>query len=143
MFAAGADYYGVSDLMGFVDDTHKFESRYDDWLIGPLPESAELRLQRSPINHADKIRAPVIILQGLEDKVVPPLQSELVVDALAANGIPHAYLAFEGEQHGFRKAETLQRAAEAELSFYAQVFGFELGDPIEPVQITRGTAGSP
>jgi len=85
----------------------------------------------------------VIILQGLEDKVVPPSQSELVVAALERNGIRHTYIGFEGEQHGFRKAETLKRAAEAELSFYAQVFGFELGDPIEPVQITRGTAGSP
>jgi dipeptidyl aminopeptidase/acylaminoacyl peptidase len=143
VFAAGADYYGVSDLSGFVDDTHKFESRYNDWLVGPWPEAAELWRERSPINHADKIRAPVIILQGLEDKVVPPSQSDVVVKALEANGIPHAYLAFEGEQHGFRKADSLQRAAEAELSFYAQVFDFELGDPLAPVAITTGTAGSP
>jgi dipeptidyl aminopeptidase/acylaminoacyl peptidase len=143
VFAAGADYYGVSDLSGFVDDTHKFESRYNDWLVGPWPEAAELWRERSPINHADKIRAPVIILQGLEDKVVPPSQSDVVVKALERNGVAHAYLAFEGEQHGFRKADSLRRAAEAELSFYAQVFGFELGDAITPVEITTETARSP
>jgi dipeptidyl aminopeptidase/acylaminoacyl peptidase len=136
VFAAGADYFGVSDLSGFVDDTHKFESRYNDWLVGPWPEAAELWRERSPINHADRIRSPVIVLQGLEDKVVPPSQSEVVVKALADNGIPHAYIAFEGEQHGFRRADSLKRAAEAEISFYAQVLGFELGDPIEPVEIT-------
>ena len=104
VFAAGADYFGVSDLMGFVDDTHKFESRYNDWLVGPWPEAEELWRERSPVNFADRIRAPVIILQGLEDAVVPPSQSEIVVEALRANGVPFAYLAFEGEQHGFRKA---------------------------------------
>ncbi len=123
MFAAGADYYGVSDLSGFVDDTHKFESRYNDWLVGPWPESADLWRERSPINHADRIRAPVIVLQGLEDKVVPPSQSEVIVEALRRNGIKHAYIGFEGEQHGFRKAENLRRAAEAELAFYREVFG--------------------
>jgi dipeptidyl aminopeptidase/acylaminoacyl peptidase len=137
VFAAGADYYGVSDLSGFVDDTHKFESRYNDWLVGPWPEAAELWRERSPINHAGKIRAPVIILQGLEDKVVPPSQSDAVVKALEGNGVPYAYLAFEGEQHGFRKAATLQRAAEAELSFYAQVFGLELADPVFCVDIVQ------
>ena len=107
---------------GFVDDTHKFESRYNDWLVGPWPETADLWRERSPINHADKIRAPVIVLQGLEDKVVPPSQSEKIVEALARNGIRHEYIAFEGEQHGFRKAENLRRAAEAELAFYLEVF---------------------
>jgi dipeptidyl aminopeptidase/acylaminoacyl peptidase len=125
VFAAGADYYGVSDLTGFVDDTHKFESRYNDWLVGPWPEAAEEWRARSPINHADKIRAPVIVIQGLEDKVVPPSQSEKIVAALERNGIHHEYLAFEGEQHGFRKAENLKRAAEAELAFYLEVFGIE------------------
>ena len=110
-------------LTGFVDDTHKFESRYNDWLVGPWPETADLWRERSPINHVDKIRAPVIVLQGLEDKVVPPSQSEMIVEALARNGIRHEYLAFEGEQHGFRKAENLRRAAEAELAFYLDVFG--------------------
>ena len=121
VFAAGADYFGVTDLTGFVDDTHKFESRYNDWLVGPWPETADLWRERSPINHVDKIRAPVIVLQGLEDKVVPPSQSEKIVEALARNGIRHEYLAFEGEQHGFRKAENLRRAAEAELAFYLEV----------------------
>ena len=123
VFAAGADYFGVTDLTGFVDDTHKFESRYNDWLVGPWPETADLWRERSPINHVDKIRAPVIVLQGLEDKVVPPSQSVKIVEALARNGIRHEYLAFEGEQHGFRKAENLRRAAEAELAFYLDVFG--------------------
>jgi dipeptidyl aminopeptidase/acylaminoacyl peptidase len=135
VFAAGADYFGVSDLLGFVDDTHKFESRYNDWLVGPWPEAEALWRERSPVNFADRIRAPIIILQGLEDAVVPPQQSEVVVDALRANRVPFAYLAFEGEQHGFRKAETLERAIEAELSFYAQVLGFEPAGDIEPVPI--------
>jgi dipeptidyl aminopeptidase/acylaminoacyl peptidase len=135
VFAAGADYYGVSDLMGFIDDTHKFESRYNDWLVGPWPEAADLWRERSPVNFADRIRAPIIILQGLEDAVVPPSQSEIVVAALRKNRVPFAYLAFEGEQHGFRKASTLKRAIEAELSFYAQVLGFELAEGIEPVPI--------
>ena len=104
-------------------------------LVGPWPESADLWHERSPINHVDRIRAPVIVLQGLEDKVVPPSQSELVVAALARKGIPHAYIGFEGEQHGFRKAENIKRAIEAELSFYGQVFGFEPADDIEPVQL--------
>ena len=122
VFAAGADYYGVSDLMGFVDDTHKFESRYNDWLVGPWPETADLWRERSPINHADKIRAPVIVLQGLEDKVVPPSQSEKIVEALKRNGVRCEYIGFEGEQHGFRKAENLKRAVEAELAFYLEIF---------------------
>jgi dipeptidyl aminopeptidase/acylaminoacyl peptidase len=135
VFAAGADYYGVSDLTGFVDDTHKFESRYNDWLVGPWPEAAELWRERSPVNFADRIRAPVIILQGLEDAIVPSSQSDIVVAALRSNHVPYTYLAFEGEQHGFRKASTLKRAAEAELSFYGQVLGFEPADGIERVPI--------
>jgi dipeptidyl aminopeptidase/acylaminoacyl peptidase len=135
VFAAGADYYGVSDLTGFVDSTHKFESRYNDWLVGPWPEAADLWRERSPVNFADRMRAPVIILQGLEDAIVPPSQSDIVVAALRSNHVPHAYLAFEGEQHGFRKASTLKRAAEAELSFYGQVLGFVPADGIEPVTI--------
>jgi dipeptidyl aminopeptidase/acylaminoacyl peptidase len=140
VFAAGADYFGVSDLLGFVDDTHKFESRYNDWLVGPWPEAAELWRERSPVNFADRIRAPIIILQGLEDAVVPPSQSEVVVRALRENRVPFAYLAFEGEQHGFRKAATLRRAVEAELSFYAQVLGFAHPEGIEPVAIEGRSA---
>ena len=114
VFAAGADYFGVSDLSVFAEDTHKFESRYIDWLVGPET--------RAPIDHVDALRAPVIVLQGLEDRVVPPSQSEVVVEALARNGIKHAYLTFEGEQHGFRKADSIARAADAELAFYLEVF---------------------
>ncbi|HEY6886923.1 MAG TPA: prolyl oligopeptidase family serine peptidase [Solirubrobacter sp.] len=135
VFAAGADYYGVSDLLGFVDSTHKFESRYNDWLVGPWPEAEALWRERSPVNFADRIRAPVIILQGLEDAVVPPSQSDVIVAALRANHVPFTYLAFEGEQHGFRKASTLKRAAEAELAFYGQVLGFVPADGVEPVSI--------
>ena len=132
VFSAGADYFGVSSLVGFNEDTHKFESRYVDSLVG---RSEELLRERSPITHADRIRAPVIVLQGLEDEVVPPSQSEVIIEALARNGVPHAYITFPGEQHGFRKAENIKRAIEAELSFYGQVFGFEPADDIEQVQL--------
>jgi len=136
-FAAGASYYGISDLEPFATgDTHKFESRYEHTLVGPFPEAIDVYRARSPIHFVDMISCPMILLQGDEDEVVPPAQSEVMVEALAAKGIPHAYLLFRGEQHGFRKAETIRRAAEAELSFYAQILGFELGDPIEPVAIT-------
>jgi len=134
-FAAGASYYGVADAETMAADTHKFESRYLDRLIGPYPEARDVYRERSPIHFADRIRAPVILFQGLEDEVVPPDQAETMVAALRENGVPHAYLAFEGEQHGFRKAETVIRCLEAELSFYAQVFGFEPADDIEPVAI--------
>ena len=137
VFAAGADYFGVSDLMGFVDDTHKFESRYNDWLVGPWPEAEALWRERSPVNFADRIRAPIIILQGLEDAIVPPSQSEVVVKALRENRVPFAYLTFEGEQHGFRKASSLKRAVEAELSFYAQVLGFEPAGDIPRLMIVN------
>jgi dipeptidyl aminopeptidase/acylaminoacyl peptidase len=115
VFAAGSDHYGVADLSGFAADTHKFESRYLDWLVTPAT--------RSPADHADDIRVPVIVLQGEEDRVVPPSQSERIVAALARNGIPHVYLTFPGEQHGFRRAETIQRVMEAELAFYTEVLG--------------------
>ena len=137
VFAAGADHFGVADLSGFMDDTHKFESRYNDWLVGSLPEAEGLWHERSPVNHADAIRAPVIVLQGLEDRVVPPSQSERIVAALERNGVPHAYLTFEGEQHGFRRAETVRRVMDAQLSFYAQVLGFEPADEVEPVELMR------
>jgi dipeptidyl aminopeptidase/acylaminoacyl peptidase len=134
-FATGASYYGVGDLGALARDTHKFESRYLDGLVGPWPEAEAVYRERSPLHHADDIDVPLLVLQGLEDEVVPPNQSELIVDALRRNGVPVAYLAFEGEQHGFRKAETIIRATEAELSFYGQVFGFEPGGDIEPVVI--------
>ena len=125
VFKAGASYYGVGDLRALDADTHKFESRYTTDLLAPMPERERLYLERSPINAADRISCPVIFFQGLDDKVVPPTQSEQMVAALRAQGVPVAYLAFEGEGHGFRRKETQQRALEAELSFYAQVFGFE------------------
>jgi len=132
-FKAGASHYGVADLSALAADTHKFESRYLDGLVGPYPEAAATYDERSPIHHTDGFSAPLIVLQGSEDEVVPPSQAEMIVDALAAKGIPHAYLLFDGEQHGFRKAENIVRALEAELWFYGQVFGFAPADPIEPV----------
>ena len=134
-FAAGASYYGVSDLKALTEETHKFESHYLDRLVGPYPEQKDLYRERSPLYHADEISCPVIFLQGAEDQVVPPDQAELMADALREKGLPVAYLLFEGEQHGFRRAKTIQRALEAELSFYAQVLGFEPAEHTEPVDI--------
>jgi dipeptidyl aminopeptidase/acylaminoacyl peptidase len=134
-FSAGASYYGVSDLAALAQDTHKFESRYLDQLIGPYPERKDVYEQRSPIHHSNRLECPVILFQGLEDKVVPPSQAQLMVDALRAKGLPVAYVAFEGEQHGFRKAENIKRALDGEFYFYARMFGFEPADVIEPVNI--------
>jgi dipeptidyl aminopeptidase/acylaminoacyl peptidase len=139
-FAAGASYYGVAELIAFAADTHDFESRYIDGLVGTLPEDRDVYVERAPLSHVDQLSCPVLLLQGLEDKVVPPSQAELFAAALAKKGIPHAYLAFAGEQHGFRKQETVVAALEAELSFYGQVFGFEPpGVPVLP--LTRGQEG--
>ena len=137
VFAAGASLYGVVDLAALATDTHKFEARYLDGLVGPWPEAADVYRQRSPLTHADELKAPLIIFQGLDDKVVPPAQAEVLVDALRRAGLPFAYLTFEGEAHGFRTAETIQRVMEAELSFYGQVLGFTPADDIEPVEIER------
>jgi dipeptidyl aminopeptidase/acylaminoacyl peptidase len=135
-FHAGASYFGLADLEVFATGgTHKFESRYLDGLVGPYPECADVYRERSPINHVADISCPVIVLQGLEDAIVPPAQAEIIVAALADKGLPYAYLAFEGEQHGFRKAENIVRAQEAELYFYGRVFGFTPADEIEPVRI--------
>ncbi len=134
-FAAGASYYGIADMEALVADTHKFESHYQDGLVGPYPEAKDLYYRRSPVHFAERISCPVILFQGLEDRVVPPSQAEMMVRALDARGLPHAYLTFEGEQHGFRKAENIVRCAEAELYFYSRVFGFELPEPVEPVEI--------
>jgi dipeptidyl aminopeptidase/acylaminoacyl peptidase len=135
VFKAGASYYGISDLEVLELDTHKFESRYSHSLIGPYPESKEIYRARSPIHAIDRLACPLILFQGLEDKVVPPNQSQMMADAVRARGLPVAYLAFEGEQHGFRKAETIIRSLEAELYFYGAVFGFVPADPIPPVPI--------
>jgi dipeptidyl aminopeptidase/acylaminoacyl peptidase len=135
VFAAGASYFGVSDLEPFAADTHKFEAKYIDSLVGPWPETADLWRARTPARHADLLSSPMILLQGLEDEVVPPSQAEVMVRALDAKRIPHAYLAFEGEQHGFRRAENIIRSLEAELYFYSRILGFELAEPVEPVEI--------
>ena len=135
VFKAGASHYGISDLEALAKDTHKFESRYLDRLIGPYPERRDLYVERSPIHFTDRLSCPMIIFQGLEDKVVPPNQAEKMVEAVRAKKLPVAYLTFEGEQHGFRKAENIKRVLEAELYFYSKVFGFELAETVEPVQI--------
>ncbi len=134
-FKAGASYYGVSDLAALAQDTHKFESRYLDRLIGPYPEQRDLYWERSPIHFTEQLNCPVIFFQGLEDKVVPPPQAEMMVAALRAKGLPVAYVPFEGEQHGFRRAENIKRALDGEFYFYSQVFGFEPADAVEPVPI--------
>jgi len=128
-FAAGASHYGIGDLEALVRDTHKFESRYTDWLVGPLPETRSRYVERSPIHHASRLACPVIFFQGLEDRVVPPNQAEAMVEVLAQRGLAHAYVAFEGEQHGFRRAENIRTALDGELYFYASVFGFEAPRP--------------
>ncbi len=136
-FAAGADHYGVADLEALAADTHKFESRYLDRLVGPYPADRATYVERSPIHHVDRLRRPLIVLQGSDDPIVPPNQSEAIVDALRERHVPVAYLVFDGEQHGFRRMEDVRRALDAELSFYAQVLGFTLpaGEGIEPVVV--------
>jgi dipeptidyl aminopeptidase/acylaminoacyl peptidase len=134
-FKAGASYYGVSDLAALARDTHKFESRYLDRLVAPYPAQAQLYQDRSPLAAIQKLSCPMIFFQGLEDKVVPPNQAEMMVDALKAKGIPVAYVTFPTEQHGFRQAENIKRALNGEFYFYAQIFGFQPADPSEPIEI--------
>jgi dipeptidyl aminopeptidase/acylaminoacyl peptidase len=135
VFRCGASHYGISDLALMVRDTHKFESRYLDRLVGLYPQDEAIYRERSPIFHLDGFDRPVILLQGLEDKVVPPNQAEVILESLKKKGVPVAYVPFPGEQHGFRKAENIIRAHEAELYFYSRILGFEPADEIEPVQI--------
>ena len=135
VFAAGASLYGIGDLEALATDTHKFEARYLDSLVGPYPERRDLYVERSPLHAADRLSCPVIFFQGLEDKVVPPNQAETMVEALRRKGIPVAYVPFAGEQHGFRRAENIRRSLECELYFYSRVFGFTLPDPPPPLQI--------
>jgi dipeptidyl aminopeptidase/acylaminoacyl peptidase len=135
LFAAGASYYGVSDLEALAKETHKFESRYLDRLIGPYPERRDLYRERSPIHFTNRLSCPVILFQGLEDKVVLPNQAEMMVYALRAKNLPVAYVPFAGEQHGFRKAENIKRALEGELYFYSRIFGFTPADKLKPVEI--------
>jgi dipeptidyl aminopeptidase/acylaminoacyl peptidase len=134
-FRAGTSYYGVSDLEALAKETHKFESRYLDGLVGPYPGRADLYRERSPIHFTDRLSCPVILFQGLEDKVVPPNQAELMVAALRRKGLPVAYVPFEGEQHGFRRAENIKRALDGELYFYGRIFGFQPADSLAPVAI--------
>ncbi|HEX8684425.1 MAG TPA: S9 family peptidase [Ardenticatenaceae bacterium] len=134
-FHAGASHFGVSDAEALAEETHKFESRYLDQLIGPYPARRDLYYERSPINFTERLNRPTIFFQGLDDPVVPPNQAERMVEALREKGVPVAYVAFEGEQHGFRRAENIKRALDGELYFYSRIFGFELADPVEPVPI--------
>jgi len=134
VFAAVASYFGVADLRGFAEHTHDFESRYLDGLIGPLPECDALYAERAPVGHVNDATCPVLLLQGLDDPVVPPAQSESIAADLAAHGIPYAYITCEGESHGFRKAENIVASLEAELSFYGQIMGFTPpGVPVVPL----------
>ena len=134
-FACGASLYGIGDLATLAQDTHKFEARYLDRLVGPWPEARELYRERSPIHHLDGLKCPLILLQGAEDKVVPPAQSRRMHAALKAKGVPVAYLEFEGEQHGFRDLKNIVRALEAEATFYSRVLGFTLADAVPPLAI--------
>ncbi|MEM6501199.1 MAG: S9 family peptidase [Cyanobacteria bacterium P01_C01_bin.89] len=136
-FKAGASRYGVSELEALARDTHKFESRYLDRLIGPYPEKKDVYEERSPLHAVDQLNCPVIFFQGLEDKIVPPNQAEMMVDALKTKGIPVAYVAFEGEQHGFRQSENIKRSLDGEFYFYSRIFGFEPAEAIAPVEIAN------
>ncbi|MGY1620025.1 prolyl oligopeptidase family serine peptidase [Geodermatophilus sp. SYSU D00691] len=140
VFTAGASHYGVADLAALAAETHKFESRYLDGLVAPYPEGAEVYAERSPITHVDRLDTPLAVFQGAEDEIVPPAQAEAIVAQLRATGVPHAYVLFPGEQHGFRRAENIRAALDGELSFYAQVWGFELPaeEGIPPIEVVGG-----
>jgi dipeptidyl aminopeptidase/acylaminoacyl peptidase len=135
VFQAGASYYGISDLEVLARDTHKFESRYLDSLVGPYPETRDTYRARSPIHFIDRLSCALILFQGLDDKVVPPNQSGMMADAVRGKGLPVSYLTFAGEQHGFRRADTIVRCLEAELYFYGAVFGFAIADRVDPPPI--------
>jgi dipeptidyl aminopeptidase/acylaminoacyl peptidase len=139
VFTAGASHFGVADLGALASETHKFESRYLDGLVAPWPEGKAVYDERSPINHVAALDTPLAVFQGDEDEVVPPEQAEMIVAALREKGVPHCYLLFEGEQHGFRKAENIRAALDGELSFYAQVWGFDLpaAEGIAPIEVRR------
>ena len=135
VFQAGASYFGVSDAVALAEETHKFESRYLDSLIGPYPEQRDVYLERSPIHFTDQLSCPVIFFQGLEDEVVPPNQSETMYEALRKKGIPVAYVTYKGEQHGFRQAKNIKHSFDTELYFYSKIFNFDIADSVEPVNI--------
>jgi dipeptidyl aminopeptidase/acylaminoacyl peptidase len=134
-YNAGSSQYGIGDLELFIQETHKFESRYCETLVGPYPQRVDIYRDRSAVRFADHLACPVILFQGLEDKVVPPDQAETFVAACKAKGLPYAYVAYEGEQHGFRQDKNIKRTLEGELYFYSRIFGFEPADRIEPVEI--------
>ena len=135
VFKAGASHFGLSELEFFAKETHKFESRYLHSLVGPYPERKDIYYERSPINFIRNFNCPIILFQGDEDKIVPPNQSQMMFDAVRAKGIPAAYVLFEGEQHGFRKADSIKRSLESEFYFYSKIFNFDLAEDIEPIQI--------
>ena len=139
-FAAGASYFGVSDVEALALETHKFESRYMDWLVGPYPEQRDLYLERSPITHTDRLASPVIFFQGLDDKIVLPNQAEMMVDSLSRKGIPVAYIAYDGEGHGFRRGENIVNSLHAELAFYGLVLGFDPADELPEIEIVNRDA---
>jgi dipeptidyl aminopeptidase/acylaminoacyl peptidase len=134
-YDAGASHFGIGDLELFIKETHKFEAHYCDTLVGPYPERADLYRDRSAVHFADNLKRPVILFQGLEDKIVPPSQAEEFVAVCKKKRLPHAYVAFEGEQHGFRKKENIRRSIEGEMFFLSRIFGFSTADEIEPVKI--------
>ncbi|MCY2924905.1 MAG: prolyl oligopeptidase family serine peptidase, partial [Planctomycetota bacterium] len=137
VFAAGSSHYGVSDCESLARETHKFESHYLDRLIAPYPEAREVYARRSPINHLDRFHCPVILFQGMDDQIVPPGQAQSIYEALLAKGLPAACILFAEEQHGFRRAENIQRAMEAELYFFGRILGFKPADAIAPVEIAN------
>jgi len=137
VFDVGAIYFGIADWEAFDAETHKFEARYNDYLIGPSPEQRDLYYQRSPIHFIDRVRGAIILYQGLDDPIVPPNQSEMMFEALRARGLPCAYIAYPGEQHGFRQSANIQRSLEAQLYFFSKILGFELAEPVEPVEIVN------
>src|SRR5256885_9130504 len=134
-YNGGASHFGIGDLELFIKETHKFESHYCDTLIGPYPERADLYRDRSAIYFADRISAPVVLFQGLEDRVVPPSQAETFVEVCKEKSLPYAYVAYEGEQHGFRQAGHIRRTFEGELYFLSRIFDFDVADEIEPIEI--------
>jgi dipeptidyl aminopeptidase/acylaminoacyl peptidase len=135
VFDAGASHFGIGELEVFAGETHKFESRYLDNLIGPYPEQQDLYAERSALRFVDQIACPLILFQGLEDKIVPPNQAEMMFEVVRDRGLPVAYIPFEGEQHGFRQAKNIKKSLDSELYFYSQVFGFDLAVPVEPIRI--------
>jgi dipeptidyl aminopeptidase/acylaminoacyl peptidase len=134
-YNAGASHFGIGDLELFIRETHKFESRYVETLVGPYPERSDLYKDRSAVNFADNLKCPVILFQGLEDKIVPPSQAEEFVAVCKKKKLPYAYVAFEGEQHGFRQEKNIRRSIEGEMYFLSRIFGFTVADEIEPVEI--------